>query len=460
MPVAQVQVKIKKNSFQYEEKRDEFRKYLESTGATEKLTSAMIKLYQETERPEDAITYITKLLCESCPDTDATKELKEEIKELKLAKERVEIDLNAARCEVRKTPSETDTVLTTLFKALDDDEKATSLLKEYLTVDIFGKLKSLRTDLRGSLLDNIQCGLTHFDAEIGVYASDQYAYNTFALLFKPILEDIHETEAEGDTPAISTQPEVDWGNSEELNDLDPEKLFIKSISITVGRAVNGVPFMPTIKLDELTETAEKFRKIFTDIEDEDYAGKYYELIDIEEEQRNQWIEEGILFPGSDDKFLKAAETYRFWPLGRGLFLNEKKNFRAWINEEEHLQMTAFEEHGNLRETYQRLINAFDFMKGILFARNDRWGFPAHNLKNIGNTMRITVKAKLPQLSLPENDDKLKLFSDKNNVIVKNLGMGLMELTNKKRFGITEIDTAKAFQQGIDELIKAEKCLYA
>lgn len=417
-----------------------------------------MKLYQETDRPEDALLYIIEYLSEGASETGATRELKEELEKLKLEKEQAEKELINVQSQVKKTASETDSVLTTLFTSLDDDDTATCLLKEYLTDKVFEKLKSLRTDLRGSLLDNIQCGLTHFDAEIGVFASDQYAYETFSLLFNPLLEDVHEAEGDFEKEAV-TQPEEDWGNSEELDDLDSEGLFIKSICVTVGRSVNNVAFMPIIKFEELNETAEKLRKVFTDITDEDFAGTYYDLVDMEEEQRSKWVEKGILFPNPDDKYLKAAETYRLWPLGRGLFLNEKKNFRAWINEQEHLQIASFEEGGNIRNVYQRLVKAFELIEGVEFARHKRWGFLAHNLKNIGNTMRITVKAKMPQLSLPENSDKLKTFSEKNHISVKDLGLGLMELTNKKRLGITEIDTAKNFQQGIAELITAEKCLY-
>ncbi|KAK8768078.1 c-Myc-binding protein [Amblyomma americanum] len=40
-------------------KKEEFRKYLERTGVLEKLTRALVGLYEEQERPEDAVAYVT-----------------------------------------------------------------------------------------------------------------------------------------------------------------------------------------------------------------------------------------------------------------------------------------------------------------------------------------------------------------------------------------------------------------
>lgn len=446
--------------FQFEGKRAEFRKYLEASGATEKMTKTLMKLYQEEQRPAESILYIVKYLSEGLPDSEQVTELKAEIKKLIQEKAKLQLEIDILQNSVKKTASETDIELNKKFKELEADDTGKSLVKEYLTEDIFNQLVNLKTDLNGTLLDNIQCGLTHFDAEVGVYASDQHAYETFSSLFDPVLEDIHDAEGEGDPPVPVTQPDVDWGDIEELKDLDPERLFIKSISISANRALDGVPFMPLVKVEELKAATEKISKVLTEITDEEFVGKYHNFADIEEEQKTAWIDDGTLFGEATDKFLQAAGTYRFWPLARGLFLNEKKNFRAWINIEEHLQVTSFNENGNLREVYERLKKSFELLKDLEFAKVDRWGFAAHNLKNVGNTLHFNAKAKIPQLSLPENSDKLESFTETNQIKFKDLGKGLFELTNKKVVGITEIEAAKGFAKGIAELITAEKCLYA
>lgn len=449
-----------------------------------------MKLYQEEERPQDAIGYIRQQLGGEFSESEELKLLKAQIAKLEADKEstivvetieniptktdEIETPLEIETVESEEKPSEekpseepTESVVESLldqkFKALGADDTGSSLLKEYLTEEIFENLKELKTDLNGSLSDNIQSGLTHFDSEVGVFASDQHAYETFKTLFDPVLEDLHDAEgeaAEGEDPVPVTQPELDWGDAEELAELDPEGLFIKSVSITVGRAVNSIAFMPTVSLDDLKETAENLRKTLEAVTDEDLKGKYHELSEIDAEQKTKWIEDGTLFGEPENKFLKAAETYRFWPMGRGVFINDKETFRVWINEEEHLQVTAFDNtSSNLKAVYERLVKVMELFNDVKFARNKRWGFVAHNLKNVGNTMRIRVKAKIPQLSLPENTDKLETLAEGNNFTTNNLDNGIFEITNSKRHGASEIDTTKAFVKGVKEIITAEKCLY-
>ncbi|XP_033211444.1 c-Myc-binding protein [Belonocnema kinseyi] len=62
-------------------KREEFRKYLEHAGVMDALTKVLVSLYEETEKPEDALEYVRKHLggiTESSSNTDALrKELDE-----------------------------------------------------------------------------------------------------------------------------------------------------------------------------------------------------------------------------------------------------------------------------------------------------------------------------------------------------------------------------------------------
>lgn len=440
---------------QIEDKRNEFRKYLETTGATDKLTAALVKLFQEKERPVDAVTYIRKCLCEECPDAEKMKELQKEVETLVKDKKKMDLELQVAKSQIKKSTSEANLALKQGFEALkaDETENSNSLLKEYLTDEIFDKLKELKTGLGGTLWDNIQSGLTLFESEIGIFASDAKAYDTFALLFEPVLEDLHDVESD------VNQPELDWGNPEELKDLDPPGHFIRSIRVTVGRAIDGVEFMPIIPLEKLQETTEKIRKVLVNITDDELKGTYTALEDLDETKRDLLIKDEILFGNPDDKFLKAAQTYRFWPIGRGFFANDKNNFRAWVNEEEHLQVISCNEGANLGEIYERLVKGMKCLEesNLQFARHTRWGFLAHNLRNIGNTLRVTAIANIPQLSLKENAEKLEALGEGHHITIKDRGNGIMELTSNKRVGMSEFDTVSAFQKGIQDIITAEKC---
>lgn len=49
-------------------KREEFRKYLEKAGALDALTKVLVMLYEETEKPADALDYVRKHLGDNRPD--------------------------------------------------------------------------------------------------------------------------------------------------------------------------------------------------------------------------------------------------------------------------------------------------------------------------------------------------------------------------------------------------------
>lgn len=432
-----------------------------------------MKLIEEEERPKDPIAFIRRKFCEvdELPPIEEIWSLQKKLADLRVETAKTKLKLNAAKSIKKLSDEEAEELLRSQYEKMDDDENAKSLLKDILDGETFEALKDRKTQLGGSLWDNIRCGLTEYEHEIGVFASDQYAFDTFDQLFVPIFEEIHEVSvADGATtgaPSAATldasvaspgQPELDWGDVEDVIDLDPMNLFIKKSSISIGRALNNVRFMPIIKYNEIQEVEEKIRKVLEGITDEEFAGKYYEYSDITGDEKTNWIEEGILF-GDSDRFLKAAGTYSLWPLGRGLFLNEKKNLRVWINGEEHLQVTSFNNDGNLKETYDRLVRFMNFLEDFEFARDPRWGFAAHNLENIGHTMRVSVKAKLPQLVLEENKEAFESLTVEKELAAKVLGCGTVELTNMKCFGITEIETVKQFQSSIEEIISFEKCFY-
>uniref|UniRef100_A0A182YTH5 c-Myc-binding protein n=2 Tax=Anopheles stephensi TaxID=30069 RepID=A0A182YTH5_ANOST len=70
-----------------DQKREAFRKYLESAGAIDCLSKALIRLYQEEHKPEDACKFIRQVLCESCPTDE---QVTESLEELAQARKRIQ----------------------------------------------------------------------------------------------------------------------------------------------------------------------------------------------------------------------------------------------------------------------------------------------------------------------------------------------------------------------------------
>jgi len=64
-------------------KREEFRKYLEKAGVMDVLTRILVGLYEEPEKPCNAIDFLKQNLGADCPETCDVEALKMEVCELR-----------------------------------------------------------------------------------------------------------------------------------------------------------------------------------------------------------------------------------------------------------------------------------------------------------------------------------------------------------------------------------------
>lgn len=82
---------------QIESKRVQYRKYLERAGVIDALSKALIKLYEEQNKPEDAIRFVRKFMCESCPDDAQYDIMKNDLEVAKVTIARMEQELERLR---------------------------------------------------------------------------------------------------------------------------------------------------------------------------------------------------------------------------------------------------------------------------------------------------------------------------------------------------------------------------
>jgi len=92
----------------------------------------------------------------------------------------------------------------------------------------------------------------------------------------------------------------------------------------------------------------------------DLEGKYYSLETMSKEDEQKLIDDHFLFK-NDDRFLREAGGYNFWPVGRGIFCNKDKTFLTWINEEDHLRFISMQKGGDLAAVYTRLVSVCIFI---------------------------------------------------------------------------------------------------
>lgn len=341
-------------------------------------------------------------------------------------------------------------------RLLQSDSK--SLLKKYLSQEMYNELKGKQTPTFAStLLDCIQSGLMNLDSGVGIYAPDPEAYTVFAPLFNAVIEDYHL----GFSPT-QIHPPLEWGDLASFQNLDPESKYIISTRVRCGRSIEGYPFNPCMTEEHYREIEQKMTNVFQGLSGE-LSGTYRPLTKMLRCEQERLIDDHYLFK-EGDRFLKAAKACRFWPLGRGIFLNKVKTFLTWVNEEDHLRIISMESGGNLGNVYRRMIEGVTaIQQQVNFSRNDRFGFLTFCPTNLGTTIRASVHIKVPKLS--SDKEKMNAVAEKYHLQVRGTRgehteseEGVYDISNKRRLGLTEFQALKEMQDGILEIIKIENSL--
>lgn len=81
-----------------EQKKEEYRKYLEKSGVIDQLTKVLVGLYEEPEKPGNAIEFIKK--CLGAPSDTDLEQLKQDNEELKRHKNELEKKIEALQREL------------------------------------------------------------------------------------------------------------------------------------------------------------------------------------------------------------------------------------------------------------------------------------------------------------------------------------------------------------------------
>nr|AEI30101.1 arginine kinase [Phytomonas sp. CAP-2011] len=341
------------------------------------------------------------------------------------------------------------------FEKLQGSPECHSLLKKYLSRKVLDEIRSRRTAMGATLLDVIQSGVANLDSGCGVYAPDAESYKTFSALFDRIIEDYHQ----GFKPT-DRQPAMDFGSMNDFVDLDPEGKYIVSTRVRCGRSIVGFPFNPLLTESQYREMEGMVKETLEHLEGE-LKGSYHPLLGMSKETQQQLIDDHFLFK-EGDRFLQAAHACEHWPVGRGIFHNDKKTFLVWVNEEDHLRIISMQKGGNLKEIFGRLKTAVDTIeKKIPFSRDDRLGFLTFCPTNLGTTIRASVLIKLPHLCADRA--KLEEVAQRYSLQVRGTSGehseskdGSYDISNKRRLGLTEHDAVLEMQKGVLELIRLEK----
>merc|ERR1712095_48386 len=133
----------------------------------------------------------------------------------------------------------------------------------------------------------------------------------------------------------------------------------------------------------------------------DLAGTYYPLTGMNEQVRQQLVDDHFLFV-SGDRNLIAAGMERDWPEGRGIFHNKDKTFLTWVNEEDQLRIISMQNGGDVRAVFDRLARGIKAVgdsvraeSGREFMLDAKYGYIHSCPTNLGTGMRASVHVDLP-----------------------------------------------------------------
>lgn len=336
------------------------------------------------------------------------------------------------------------------------DYKSRSLLKKYLTPELFDRLKTLKTKKGFSFGHLVNSGLLNQDSSIGVYAGDAESYTVFAELLTPVINEYHgysETGHHGrDFSPLGAA----------LKNPDPDNHYILSTRIRVGRNLTGFPLGPLISKKERNEVEDCVSRAVLNFTGE-LSGDYYSLKAMASDEKKRLVKEHLLFK-EGDRFLDAAGLNRDWPDGRGIFFNKTRSFLVWVNEEDQLRIISMEKGGDIAAVFNRLSTGVASLETTLdFLFDDRLGYITSCPTNLGTAMRASVHIQLPKLS--RTPERFQRKAEELNVQIRGIHGehsesegGVFDISNKRRLGLSEKECIMDLYNGVIELIAIEKKL--
>merc|ERR1739844_593287 len=268
-----------------------------------------------------------------------------------------------------------------------------SLVAKHVTKGVWEQLKGIKTKTSGfTLIQAIACAVDFDNQHCGIYAGDWDSYKDFAPVFDPIIQEYHGISAD----------------SKHTSDMDVSKIQgnidasapVHSTRIRVGRSIDGFGLSPGITKDQRVGVENLMSKAFANLTG-DLAGKYYPLTGMNEQVRQQLVDDHFLFMSGDPN-LKVAGMERDWPEGRGIFHNKDKTFLTWVNEEDQLRIISMQSGGDVRGVFDRLARGIkavgDSVKaesGKDFMLDAKYGYVHSCPTNLGTGMRASVHVDLP-----------------------------------------------------------------
>ncbi|MEN8212017.1 MAG: phosphagen kinase [Thermodesulfobacteriota bacterium] len=331
-------------------------------------------------------------------------------------------------------------------------EKSKCLAKKHLSPEIYNLIEHKKTDSGFTLLKAINSGIKNIDSSIGIYAGDSMSYDTFALIFDPVIREYHDF------------PEGKQHRSNirkiELANLDPENRYIRSTRIRVARNLNNFDFPPHINLIYRQKLEKKVVSALKSLKG-NFQGQYYPFKNDNSSKSPD--QEKKYFP-KGDRFQDAAGINSDFPKCRGVFKSFDKPFMVWVNEEDHLRVISLRLSADIAKVYNDVCTGLDKLNHhIDFAWHNTYGNLTSCPTNLGTSMRAGVHIQLKKLA--QNKTIFNDLVSSYNLQIRGtkgektkVDNAVFDISNLQRLGISEYKTIQNLHKGLKAIIKTEKRL--
>ena len=361
------------------------------------------------------------------------------------------------------TDLEEDGLKMTDVNLLEDDivaflkSSSESLLHKFLSRELYISMKNKMTSVyKTRLRDVIRSGLVHPDSNIGVYAPDVESYKVFEKLFKPIIRSYHKIQGR------LLHPPSEWKDKlKRIGSFDDTSNKVISTRIRIARSLKGFPLNSKMTSSDYMRLENTVRPVLESLTG-DLAGEYHSLSELAESEQEELLAQHLLF-AECDSYLTDAGACQHWPTGRGIFVSSRKSFVVWVGEEDHLRIIAIQKGGDLSSVFQRLAEGVETLsRGLEFVRDESLGYVTFCPSNLGTTLRASVHLTLPSLA---SQARLESLAAEANLQVRGTGGehtesvgGIVDLSNVKRLGATELDIVAEMYEAVTSIIRKEESL--
>lgn len=333
-------------------------------------------------------------------------------------------------------------------------ETSPSLVKKYLSQDLYQQLRHLKTNSGFTLEKAIRSGVRNPDSSIGIYAGDAESYEVFSPIFDPIIDEYHHFPRGKTHVSDFAVPDLPL--------VDPEKKYILSTRIRVARNLKHYGFPANLSLSHRKDLEKKIIKALNSLKG-DLSGQYRSLTEIGE-NISGLPENDIPVFEKGDRFQDAAGINSDFPEGRGVFYSPDRQFMVWVNEEDHLRIMSLEKTSDLASTFHRLVRALQALSPSLeFAFDNRLGYLTSCPTNLGTAMRAGVHIRLEKLD--RKKEILHCLAKEYHLQIRGtqgektkVEKAVFDISNAQRLGIGEASIIRTLHKGLSAIIKAEENL--